>query len=398
MTRTAAVDLSVPLLDLKAQYDTIRAEVEPVIREVVESQWFIGGPHVDGVERAIAEYCGTTRAVGCASGSDALLLALMALGIGPGDEVICPSYTFFATVGTIHRLGARPVFVDIDPATYNIDPAGLARAVASCTKLRAIMPVHLFGRAADLDAILAIGAEHDVPVIEDAAQAIGTRDDRGAMAGSRGRIGCFSFFPSKNLGGFGDGGIVTTSDEALAHRMSILRNHGMDPKYHHAIVGLNARLDALQAAVLEVKLRHLESWHEGRAANADHYDRMFAEAGAPDSSVPLDSGDGLPLRTPSRPADPARHIFNQYVVRVPADRRDALRAHLQSHRIGTEVYYPVPCHLQPCFAFLGGREGMLPESERAARETIALPIYAELTAEQREHVAGRIIEFLDGSV
>jgi len=387
----------VPLLDLKAQHETLRDEIEPVVREVIESQWFIMGPKVESFEQAVGDYLGVTHAIGCASGSDAILLALMALGIGPGDEVICPTYTFFSTAGSIHRLGAVPVFCDIEPDSYNIDLDHLRRLAARCTRLRAIMPVHLFGRAADLDAVEAIAAEHGAVVIEDAAQAIGATDARGDMVGRRGAVSCFSFFPSKNLGGYGDGGLVTTEDDALAELLRDLRNHGMRPKYHHHAVGLNSRLDALQAAVLEVKLRHLEAWHAGRAANAADYDGRFTAAGAADSTVPLSAG-GFQLRTPAPAPAPMRHVRNQYVIRVPAAIRDELRAHLAERKIFTEIYYPVPLHRQACFAKVaaaqGLDEGSLPESERAAAETLALPIYPELTGQQRTRVAETIIAFV----
>jgi dTDP-4-amino-4,6-dideoxygalactose transaminase len=385
--------VSVPLLDLKAQYASLREEIEPVIRKVVEVQWFIMGPEVSELEKEVAAYCGTKHAIGCASGSDALLLALMALDVGPGDEVLCPSFTFFATGGAVARLGAKPVYVDIDPVTYNMCPAHTREMAKTCTSLKAIMPVHLFGQAADMDAMLALGKELGVPVIEDAAQAIGTRDNHAIAVGSRGTIGCFSFFPSKNLGGFGDGGIITTNDDALAAKMSILRIHGGQPKYYHSVIGINSRLDALQAAVLRIKLRHLESWHEGRQRNAEYYDQQFARAGAKTSAVPL-GGEGLALRTPEPVRSPARHIYNQYVIRVPAAIRDELRAHLGQQGIGTEIYYPVPLHMQECFAYLGQGEGALPESESAALETIALPIYPELTVEQKQHVVQTTVAFV----
>jgi dTDP-4-amino-4,6-dideoxygalactose transaminase len=389
--------ITVPLLDLKAQHATIRDEVMKAIEKVIEDQWFIMGPEVKGLEEEIAAYCSTRFAVGCASGTDAILLALMALDVGPGDEVICPSYTFFATGGSIHRLGAKPVFVDIDPTTYNMDPAAVEAAAARCTRLKAIMPVHLYGQAVDMDAYLCIGKTLGVPIVEDAAQAIGTEDAGGKRAGSRGRIGCFSFFPSKNLGTFGDGGICTTDDADLAERLSILRLHGGKPKYYHRVVGLNSRLDALHAAVLRVKLPHLDGWTAGRQANAAWYDKAFAAAGAQTSAVPLAEG-GFPLRTP-HPADaPARHIYNQYVIRVPADMRDGLREELTSRKVGTEIYYPVPLHLQECFAHLGHSTGDLPHSELAAGETLALPIYPELTEAQREHVVATVIAFVGGKV
>ena len=375
----------IPLIDLKAQYDTIRDEIEPAVREVFESQWFILGPNVAELESQIASLCGTTHAVGCGSGSDALLLALMAHDIGPGDEVICPTYTFFATGGTIHRLGATPVFVDNDPETFNIDLDAIRAAAKRCTRLKAIMPVHLYGQAVDMDALLALAAELGVPVLEDAAQAIGTRDATGAAAGSRGSIGCFSFFPTKNLGGFGEGGICTTNDDELAARMIRLHNHGMEPKYVHHEVGLNSRLDALQAAILLVKLRHLAGWTAARQANAAFYDEAFAALGARAGAGAFEPGD-FPLHTPRPAVTGAEHIYNQYVVRVPAEQRDAVRAAMGDAGIGSEIYYPIPMHLQTCFAHLGHAEGSMPHAELAARETIALPIYAELTDEQKTRV------------
>ncbi len=386
---------NVPLLDLKAQYATLRDEIEPVIRKVVEDQWFIMGPEVKGLEDEIAAYTGAKYAIGCASGSDAILVAAMALDIGPGDEVICPSYTFFATGGSLARLSVKPIYADIDPVTYNMDPNHVRELAKKCTNLKAIMPVHLYGQAVDMDAYVALGEEFGVPVIEDAAQAIGTKDTTGTMVGTRGTIGCFSFFPSKNLGGFGDGGIMTTNDDALAAKLGILRLHGGKPKYYHSVIGLNSRLDALQAAVLRVKLRHLEAWHDGRAENAKYYDDAFLAAGAKTSATPL-GGDGLQLRTPAAASSPARHVYNQYIIRVPADVRDDLRAHLTEQGIGTEIYYPVPLHMQECFAYLGqNAPGSLPESESAAAETIALPIYPELNAEQKAHVVNTVVAFVN---
>ncbi|MFK7961956.1 MAG: DegT/DnrJ/EryC1/StrS family aminotransferase [Phycisphaerales bacterium] len=383
-------DITVPLLDLKAQYATLRDEIEPVVREVIEAQWFIMGPKVSGLEEDVAAYTGANHAIGCGSGSDALLLALMALGIGHKDEVICPSFTFFATGGAIHRLGAIPVFADIDPVTYQMDPEHVRELAKKCTRLKAIMPVHLFGMAADMDAYTKLGTDLGVPIIEDAAQAIGTKDNTGAMVGTRGTVGCFSFFPSKNLGGFGDGGIITTNCPGLGEKMGILRVHGGKPKYYHRTVGVNSRLDALQAAVLQVKLRHLEAWHQGRIDNADFYDAAFGAAGAVNSSSPIKDG-GFPLRTPWRPDGQSRHIFNQYVVRVPADIRDDVRADLGAAKIGSEIYYPVPLHMQECFEPLGYTAGSLPHSELAAHETIALPIYPELTTEQKQHVVDTLV-------
>ncbi|UCD75388.1 MAG: DegT/DnrJ/EryC1/StrS family aminotransferase [Phycisphaerales bacterium] len=384
---------TVPLLDLKAQYATIRDEIAEAMEEVIESQWFIMGPNVKSLEDDIASYCNTKFAIGCASGTDAILLALMAIGIEPGDEVICPSYTFFATGGCIHRLGAKPVFADIDPVTYNMDPASVREAASKCKRLKAIMPVHLFGQAVDMDAMLKLGEELNVPIIEDAAQAIGTEDSQGIRTGSRGTVGCFSFFPSKNLGAFGDGGICTMNDERLAGLIGILRVHGGKPKYYHKIVGVNSRLDALQAAILRVKLKYLDSWTAGRQENAAAYDRIFAEAGAATSATPLHEG-GFPLRTPQPASRPARHIYNQYVIRVPAAIRDELRDELKDRGVGTEVYYPVPLHLQECFAYLGHSRGDLPHSEQAADQTIALPIYPELTDEQINHVARTVVSFV----
>jgi len=386
----------VPLLDLKAQYATLRSEVQEAIERVLESQGFIMGPEVTALEKEIAAYCDARFAIGCASGSDALLLALMALGVGPGDEVVCPAYTFFATGGAIARLGAKPVYADIDPASYNLDPGAARVAARRCKRLKAFLPVHLFGQAADMEAYLDLSREFGVPLIEDAAQAIGTRDASGHPTGSRGTVGCFSFFPSKNLGAFGDAGILTTQDPDLSERLQILRVHGGRPKYYHRVIGINSRLDALQAAILRVKLRHLDAWTKGRQENAAWYDQAFAAAGAKPSDVPL-GGTGLTLRTPKPAAPPARHIYNQYVIRVPATLRDGLRKHLSDHGIGTEVYYPVCLHLQECFAYLGGRKGDLPASEAAARETLALPVYPELLPEQKEHVVACVVEFLGTS-
>lgn len=369
--------MQVPLLDLKAQYATIRDEVRRAMDEVCDSQHFILGPHVEALEKAVAAYAGCKHGVGVSSGTDALLVALMSLDIKAGDEIVTTPYSFFATAGVIARLGAKPVFVDIDRRTYNIDPAGIERVITSRTK--AIMPVHLFGQSADLDPILDAAKRHKLPVIEDAAQAIGT-EYKGRRIGSIGAMGCFSFFPSKNLGGFGDGGMVVTNDDALAERLRVLRVHGSKPKYYHNFVGGNFRLDALQAAVLEVKLKHLDSWTAGRQRNAAFYDKALAGAkiGAP-AAVWKDTGDKH------------YHIYNQYVVRHP--QRDKLQAALKAGNIGNEVYYPVPLHVQKCFAYLGYKAGDFPESESAALETVAVPIYPELSAEQLQHVANTITEF-----
>ena len=362
--------MSVPLLDLQGQYRPLREEILAAIARVCDSQRFIGGPEVDTFEAEVAATIGVPHAVGLSSGTDALLVALMALGIGPGDEVIVPTFSFFATAGCVSRSGATPVLVDIDPVTFNIDPAAAAAAVTPRT--RAIMPVHLYGQCADMDPLLDVAARHGVAVIEDAAQAIGARY-KNRPAGSMGQAGCFSFFPSKNLGAFGDAGLLTTSDAGLAHEVRLLRNHGAEPKYFHQRIGGNFRLDALQAAVLRVKLPYLDQWTAMRRANADRYDALFAQS-------PARSRVTVPLRAPDR-----THIFNQYVIRVPS--RDTVRARLDAAGIGTEIYYPVPFHLQECFAALGHRRGEFPHAEAAAAETLALPIYGELTeAQQREVV------------
>jgi dTDP-4-amino-4,6-dideoxygalactose transaminase len=366
----------VPLLDLKAQYATIRDEVREALDRVVEAQAFILGPEVEALEREVAEYSHCQFGVGVSSGTDALLVALMAIGVGPGDEVVTTAYSFFATAGAIARLGARPVFVDIDPDTCNVDPASVERALTKRT--RAVIPVHLYGQCADMDPLMEIARRRDLYVIEDAAQAIGA-DYGGRRAGSIGHFGCFSFFPSKNLGGFGDGGMVTSNDPQLADRVRLLRNHGYRPKYYNKVVGGNFRLDAIQAAVLRVKLRYLDAWTERRRANAACYRSLLA-------GKAFDARVGLPPEAPRR-----RHIYNQFVVRATG--RDALVAHLAERKIGCEIYYPVPLHLQECFAELGYRVGDLPESERAAAETLALPIYPELTTEMIGSVASAIGEF-----
>ena len=360
------------MLDLHAQYAAVKAEVDPAVQQVIDSQHFINGPEVTQLEEQVAQYCQAKRCIGVSSGSDALLVALMALDIGAGDEVITTPYTFFATAGAIVRVGARPVFVDIDPATFNINPAGIEACVTPRTK--AIMPVHLFGQCADMDPILAVARKHKLAVIEDAAQAIGS-EYKGRRAGSMGTVGCFSFFPSKNLGCFGDGGAVTTNDPALADRIALLRNHGAKPKYFHKVVGGNFRLDTIQAAVLLVKLKYLDSWSARRQQHAAFYDQELAKRHGLASSITPPSVVML------------RHIFNQYVLRVA--QRNALRDHLKQMQVGNEVYYPQPMHLQECFADLGYREGDFPESEKAALNTVAVPIYPELTLPQRQHVVGR---------
>jgi dTDP-4-amino-4,6-dideoxygalactose transaminase len=370
-----ALSMHVPLLDLQGQYRPLRDDLLAAIARVCDSQRFIGGPEVEALERELADYLGVTHAIGVSSGTDALLVALMALGIGPGDEVITSTFSFFASAGSIVRLGATPRLVDIDPATYNVDPSAVASAITART--RVILPVHLYGLCADMDPILAAAQKAGVAVLEDAAQAIGATY-KSRQAGTMGIAGCLSFFPSKNLGAFGDAGLVTTDDEELAREMRLLRNHGAEPKYFHKRVGGNFRLDALQAAVVRVKLPHLAAWTAMRRANADRYDRLFEERGLLDQVV-------LPARPPGR-----THIFNQYVVRVPD--RDRVRAALERSGIGTEIYYPVPFHLQECFASLGHRQGDFPQAEAAARETLALPIYGELTEAQQHAVVDALAE------
>jgi dTDP-4-amino-4,6-dideoxygalactose transaminase len=366
--------MTVPLLDLPAQYREIETELENEVLEIMRSGRYIKGPKVVKLEEELARYCEVGHAIGCASGTDAILLALMAVGVGPGDEVITTPYTFFATGGSISRLGARPVFVDIDPETYNIDPAGIESKITEKTK--AIIPVHLYGQCADMDPILELANRKNIPVIEDAAQAIGARY-KGRPAGSMGAIGCFSFFPSKNLGCCGDAGFMTTNDAELAEDLTILREHGAKPKYYHRVIGINSRLDALQAGIILVKLPHLERWHEGRRKNATFYDKHLA---------------GLPLVLP-RIREDCISVYNQYVIRT--DRRDGLREHLTELGIGNEIYYPVPLHFQECYRELEYREGDMPEAEKAARETAAIPIYPQLTEGQLMEVVSGIKGFLN---
>ncbi len=368
----------VPLLDLKAQYKTIKTEIDAAIQRVVESQYFILGPEVRALETEIAEYSQCEFAIGVSSGTDALLAALMALEIGPGDEVITTSFSFFATAGAVARLGARPVFVDIEPGTYNMDVAGIERAVTDRT--RVILPVQLFGQMPDMDPILEIACDRNLFVIEDAAQAIGS-EYRGRRAGSLGDIGCFSFYPSKNLGAFGDAGMIVTQNEKLAERLRLLRAHGASPKYYHDLVGGNFRLDAIQAAVLRVKFKYLDQWTAARQQNAGTYRRLFKKCGLTEDQVrmPLDAGYG-------------RHIYNQFVIAV--DDRDGLLNYLISRQIGCEVYYPVPLHLQACFQELGYREGDFPVSEAAARHSLALPVYPELSELQQSVVVESIKKFI----
>ena len=388
--------MNVPLLDLRAQYLAIKAEVDRAIAEVLESQHFILGPKVDECEKAIAQYSRCAHAIGVSSGTDALLVCLMAEGIGPGDEVITTPFTFFATAGSIARLGAKPVFVDIDPVTYNLDPSQIESVVTA--KTRAIMPVHLYGQMADMDAVMKVAEDHGLVVIEDAAQAIGA-EYKGRRAGSLGHYGCFSFFPSKNLGAAGDAGMVVTTDGQRAEKLMRLRAHGSKPKYYHKVIGGNFRLDALQAAIVSVKLRHLDDWTAARQRNAERYNRLFAESGLNIADT-TQSVSGTPAKIrfangaphvflPKVAAD--RHIFNQYVIRVAP--RERLRTSLEQKGVGTEVYYPVPMHLQECFSCLGYANGAFPESESAAKETLALPIYPELTNEQARYVVQCIRDF-----
>jgi dTDP-4-amino-4,6-dideoxygalactose transaminase len=382
--------MHVPLLDLTAQYAPIRDEVLAAITRVCDSQRFILGPEVEALERELAAQLGVAHAIGVSSGTDAILAALMALDIGAGDDVVTPTYSFFATAGCVARVGARAVLVDVDPVTLNMDAAALARAITPRTK--AVIPVHLYGQAVDMDPLLEVARAHGVAVIEDACQAIGATD-RGRQVGALGDCGCFSFFPSKNLGAFGDGGLVTTNDEALAARIRLMRNHGSATKYFHQAVGGNFRLDALQAAVLRVKAPHLAAWTEARRANAVRYQRLFEATVAATPGVRL--GEATASLTPRgtivlpHERSGAWHIFNQFVIRVGD--RDELRARLTARNIGSEVYYPVPFHLQECFAHLGYRPGDFPVAEAAARDSLALPIYGELTDAQQRYVVESVV-------
>jgi dTDP-4-amino-4,6-dideoxygalactose transaminase len=369
--------MKVPLINLQAQYATIKDEVSAAVERVFDSQIFVLGAEVQALEGEIARYSQTKFAVGCASGSDALLLALMALDIKAGDEVITSPFTFFATGAAVARLGARPVFVDIDPQTYTLDPNLVEAAISPRT--RAIIPVHIYGQCADMDSLLDISRRHDIPIVEDAAQAIGA-EHRGRRAGSMGRIGCFSFYPTKNLGAVGDAGMLTTNDEAIASRLRRLRVHGGATEYQHEEVGINSRIDAFQAAVLRVKLRHLDEWSEARRERAQTYNDLLGSRCL-----------SFELMTPSI-SDARRHIFHLYVVRVP-QHRDALMSYLGNAGIGTKIYYPIPLHLQECFRYLEYKEGDFPESEKGAKETFALPLYPELTREQQEFVVRTIADF-----
>jgi dTDP-4-amino-4,6-dideoxygalactose transaminase len=376
--------MGVPLLDLRAHHEPLQQEILASLEQTFRSQTFILGPEVGKLEERIAAYCQTEHGVGVTSGTDALLVALMALGIGPGDEVVTTPYSFFATAGVVARLGAKPVFVDIDPTTYNIDPSKISQVVT--TKTRAIIPVHLYGQSADMEPILCLAKQHKLSIIEDAAQAIGSEYLDGRRACSMGTIGCLSFFPSKNLGCLGDGGMAVTNDPDLAERMRVLRVHGSKPKYYHKLIGGNFRLDTIQAAVLNVKLNYLDRWTKKRQENASQYETLFQESGlvhAGKVRLPVAVYRGSGVRH--------YHIFNQFVLR--ADRRDELIAHLKQKEIGAEIYYPVPLHLQECFRYLGYTEGDFPEAERAARETIAIPIYPELTKAQQSEVVEAMTTF-----
>jgi dTDP-4-amino-4,6-dideoxygalactose transaminase len=381
--------LRVPLLDLRKQFEGIKDEVMAVTEEVFDSQWFVLGPKVEELEENIARYCGCAHAVGVSSGTDALLISLLSAGIGEGDLVITSPYTFFATVGSIARVGATPIFVDIDEETYNLDPEKLEAILSSMdererSRVKAIIPVHLYGQCAEMEPILNMAEAHDFIVIEDAAQAIGSeyqfRDGTVKRAGSLGRYGCFSFFPSKNLGAFGDGGMVTTDSEELYNRLKIMRVHGAKPKYFHHVIGGNFRLDALQAAILSVKLQYLDEWTGRRIENARRYREFFEEAGLEGISFPREKEK--------------RHIYNQFVIKVDKG-RDELRAFLNQNGVGSEIYYPVPLHLQECFRYLGYKTGDFPVSEEAASKTLALPIYPELSGDQMNYVFEMIAKFIN---
>ncbi|MCD6328627.1 DegT/DnrJ/EryC1/StrS family aminotransferase [bacterium] len=370
--------MDVPLLDLRAQYKQVKDEVREAIDRILESQVFVLGPEVKALEQEIADYCGVKHGVGCASGTDAILLALMALGVGQGDEVITTPYTFFSTAGSVSRVGAVPVFADIDPVTYNINPSLIEERITPKTK--AILPVHLFGQCADMGPILEIAKRHDLFVIEDAAQCLGAKTQLNGgwiRAGAMGDIGCFSFFPTKNLGAYGDGGIVVTNNDELAEKVRMLRVHGGKPKYHHSLIGANSRLDAIQAAVLRVKLNYLDGWSEGRRRNAMFYDEALS---------------GMDVKTPVV-SDNNFSIYNQYVLRT--SRRDHVIEHLRQRKVGCEIYYPVPLHQQKCYRFLDYKDGDFPKSEAAASETLALPIYPELSDEQKKHVVKCVEEGLN---
>ncbi len=386
--------MKVPLLDLKPQYNSLKLELDEALLRVAESQYFILGPEVDKMEKEFCNFLGSKYAYGVSSGTDALLLALMAIDINPGDEVILPTYSFFATAGVVARLNAVPVLTDCDPVTFNIDPNDIEKRITKKTK--AIIPVHLYGQSADMDPIMEIAQKHNLYVIEDAAQAISTQYKNGKSVGTIGHIGCYSFFPSKNLGCFGDGGLVTTNDDELAYKLKIMRVHGGDPKYYHKVIGGNFRIDALQAAVLSVKLPHLNSWSQKRRNNAELYSKLFIEKGLASAEGMTQFNDIEKILLPKAvyESDTLQnfHIYNQYVVRVK--HRDELRAFLTDKSIGTEIYYPIPFHLQECFNYLGHNKNDFPVSEFCADTSVALPIYPELSGEQINYVVDSIEEFL----
>ncbi len=386
----------IPLLDLAAENRPLQPEIEAALRRVIESQRFVLGPEVEAFEAEFARYCGTGYGVGCASGSDALLLSLMALDLRPGDQVVCPAYTFFATASAITRLGGTPVFADIDPRSFNLDPEQARKAAARCSQLRALIPVDLFGQMADMESFLALGEELGVPVVADTAQSVGARDAQGRRAGAAGRVACFSLYPTKNLGAFGDAGIVVTDDAGLAERLRVLRVHGAREEYFHLEAGINSRLDALQAAVLRVKLGHTDAWNETRRRHAAHYDACFAEAGAGVGrhGAELESLR-LPLSTPAVAPTGGEPVYHQYAIRVPARLRDPLQRELATQGIGTRIYYPLGLHQQPCFRALTPADEALPETEAAARESLCLPMRPSLERSQIERVVETVVRFLE---
>lgn len=388
--------MKVPLLDLKPQYQALKPELDEAVLKVIESQYFILGPEVDKMEQAFTKYLNCKHALGVSSGTDALLLALMAIGIGPGDEVIVPTYSFFATAGVVSRLNATPVFVDSDPVTFNILPEQVKAKITAKTK--AVIPVHLYGQSAEMDELVAIAKEANIKIIEDGAQAIGVQYKDGKFVGTIGDIGCFSFFPSKNLGCFGDGGLVTTNDDELFEKLKIMRVHGGHPKYYHKVIGGNFRIDALQAAVISVKLPHLDAWSANRRENGALYTKLFIEAGLATETGKTAFAENdkvlLPKAVYEKPDVKNYHIFNQYIIRV--EKRDELRDFLTKNEVFTEIYYPVPFHLQECFADLGYKKGDFPEAEFSADYSIALPIYPELSNEQISFVVEKIAEYIKG--
>jgi len=392
--------MKVPLLDLKLQYNSLKKELDEALLKVAESQYFILGPEVDKMEKAFCSYLKCEYALGVSSGTDALLIALMAIDIKPGDEVIVPAYSFFATAGVVARLNALPVFTDVDPVTFNIDPVDFEKKITSKTK--AVIPVHLYGQSCDMESIIKIAKKHNVKIVEDAAQAIGVQYKDGRCVGTIGDIGCFSFFPSKNLGGFGDGGLVTTNNKELGEKLKILRVHGGHPKYYHKIIGGNFRLDAIQAAVISVKLPHLDGWSEARRKNARLYNKFFIDAKLAEETGHISFDDKNEILLPEaiykseilnpKSEIPNYHIYNQYIIRT--QKRNEVREFLKNNNIGTEIYYPVPFHLQECFTYLGYKKGEFPVSESAADTSLALPIFPELTEEQIKYVVDKIGEFI----